>query len=61
MITLAEQLAWAERAAQRNRDYWNRRTAESRANPAYAAQQIRAGEAVVATLRQLAQDEAARG
>lgn len=60
-ISLDAQIDWAERTAKREREYWNRRAAENRANPAYAAAQIRLADAVVATLKQLAHGEAAGG
>lgn len=61
-ITLDEQLQFAEAAAARTKAYWNRALTEerSRANPVYAATEIRRADAVVATLRRLV-DEARRG
>lgn len=60
-VSLDEQVRWAEGQLARTRNYWNAQLQQekSRANPAYAAQQIRAAEAVVDTLKRLAQGDLA--
>lgn len=56
-VSLEDQVRFAEGQLARSRAYWNRQLQEekSRANPFYAAQQIRCAEAIVATLKQIAQ------
>lgn len=58
-VPLEDQVRWAEGQLARTRNYWNAQLQQekSRANPAYAAQQIRAAEAVVDTLKRLAQGD----
>ena len=62
-VDLVDQIRWAEGQLARTRNYWNAQLQQekSRANPAYAAQQIRAAEAVVETLKTLAQGGFDRG
>lgn len=56
-VSLDDQIRWAEAAAKRNRDYWQGQVRLRKAGEAYAAQQIKLGDAVVESLKRIAYGE----
>lgn len=52
-IPLEDQVEWLRDAVARDRAYWQRRAAENRTHPSYAARRIRTAEAALRTLERV--------